>query len=324
MWLSWLTRKSVMDSRSILLSGDYVPSDPTRLPDDPLSKAMQLGRFGTIMARPADWAEEPKFERVALAATKAVDERFALVPEGFASIGLSIHEQPNAPEADYETTPFLLSRCAVSNADFQCFVDAGSYEDLSLWPQEIWPHLIDLKDQTGHAAPRYWRSGRHDRRLANHPVVGICYYEAQAYATWAGFRLPTEAEWQMAASWRIRSAAHVIRRYPWGDSLDLTFCNIWASGHAGTLPVTGCERGAAPNGVLQLIGNVWEWTGSEFLCMDDRGRRIIGDMLMMSIRGGSFDTYFPWQATSSFRSGLGCLSRVHNVGFRCALDLPAS
>jgi formylglycine-generating enzyme required for sulfatase activity len=73
--------------------------------------------------------------------------------------------------------------------------------------------------------------------------------------------------------------------------------------------------------VCQLIGNTWEWTDSEFAAVDREGRQVVGDTLLKVIRGGAYDTYFPWQAASAFRSGLGCLSRAHNVGFRCTLDL---
>ncbi len=154
-------------------------------------------------------------------------------------------------------------------------------------------------------------------------MTGVCYYEAAAYARWSGYRLPTEAEWQMAASWRIRSPADVLRRYPWGDALDVRCCNIWATGVGVTVPVTAYEAGAAPNGVLQLVGNVWEWTSSDFQITDDEGHTLVGDMLMKSIRGGAYDTYFPAQAASSFRTGMASLNRMHNTGFRCALDLNA-
>jgi len=224
---------------------------------------------------------------------------------------------------DFETDPFLMARCATTNAEFQLFVDDNAYENLELWPKDIWPHLIDFKDLTGLPGPRYWEHGRHDRRLADHPVVGICYYEAAAYAAWAGYRLPTEAEWQMAASWRIRSSAYVLRRYPWGDAMDASRCNIWMSGVGTTVPVHEYENGAAPNGVLHLCGNVWEWTDSDYCVYDEEGRPVVGDMLMKSIRGGSFDTYFACQATSFFRTGLACLMRTHNVGIRCALDCSA-
>jgi iron(II)-dependent oxidoreductase len=317
-------KNELVDSRSVLARGEFVPAEKKRLPGDPLAQALELGRLGVIAGQRSEWADHPDFKKVLDAATKAIDESFAIVPEGFASIALSTFDQPGSAEADFETEAFLLARHATTNAQFQAFVDSGGYENLELWPADIWPHLISFKDQTDRPGPRYWREGRHHRDLADHPVAGVSYYEAAAYASWAGYRLPTDAEWQMTATWRTRSSAHVDRRYPWGDTLDLSFCNIWASGRSGTLPVYACSGGAAPNGVLQLIGNAWEWTSSDFECVDRDGRKVVGDTLLKSIRGGAYDTYFPWQATSAFRSGLGCLSRVHNVGFRCALDLPTS
>ncbi len=125
----------------------------------------------------------------------------------------------------------------------------------------------------------------------------------------------------MAASWRIRSAANTLRRYPWGDAFDTGKCNVWMSRIGHTVPVTEYDNGAAPNAVLQLVGNVWEWTGSDFSVVDDENRVVVGDMLMQEIRGGAFDTYFPSQATSVFRTGLAALARTHNVGFRCIVNL---
>jgi iron(II)-dependent oxidoreductase len=314
-------RESV-SSRAIIADGRYVPAEKIKLTRDPLARALQTRRFGRILHERSQSSDHPDYKKTYDAAVREIDEGFALVPEGFVSIAISVFDQPGSPERDCETEPFLLARHATTNAEYQFFVDADAYEDLALWPEELWPHLIDFKDLTGHPGPRFWRQGRHHRDLANHPVVGISFYEARAYANWAGYRLPTDAEWQMAASWRIRSSAHVHRRYPWGDALDLKCCNIWASGHAGTLPVDACPDGAAPNGVRQLVGNTWEWTDADFEGVDRDGRQIVGETLLKVIRGGAYDTYFPWQAVSAFRSGLGCILRSHNVGFRCALDLP--
>ncbi len=298
-----------------------LPEQPPVAPGDTLAAAAHHRRFGRIAVNPGDWASKPGYAAARKAAIRAIDERFALVPDGFASISLNVNGEAGEDETDVATDAFLLARHCVTNAEYQHFVDAGGYEDFELWPQEVWPHLVDFKDLTGKAGPRYWRDGHHDKRFPDNPVVGISYLEAEAYAAWAGARLPTEAEWQMAASWRIRSEANSIRRYPWGDALDLERCNIWYSGHGGTLPVGACPGGAAPNGVLNLIGNVWEWTASDFACRDVKGREIVGDMLMKTIRGGAFDTYFPWQATSTFRSGAACLARAHNIGLRLAMDL---
>lgn len=300
----------------------YEPAERLQLHKDPLRRQFQLERFGVIFCNAEHWKDHPEIGTVYQAVSDEIDKRFALVPEGFVSLPMTVDDGPGCRETDYETSAFLLARHAITNAQFQNFVDVGGYSELELWDREIWPHLIDFKDLTEEPAPRFWRNGRHNTRLGDHPVVGICYYEAAAYARWAGFRLPNEVEWQMAASWRIRSSANVLRRYPWGDALDVNKCNIWASGIAHTVPVNSYEQGAAPNGVCQLCGNVWEWTASDFEMTDDEGNPVVGDMIMKSIRGGAFDTYFPSQATSCFRTGLASLARPHNVGFRVAMDLP--
>lgn len=302
-------------------TGEYEPAEALRLDDDPMRQYLQCERFGVIAASQDRLCGQAGGEAVVRQAMDAIDELFAVVPEGFVSLPETMNDVPGCPETDVDTEPFLLARHPVTNEQFQKFVDADGYSDLELWPKDIWPHLIDFKDLTECPGPRFWRDGRYDKPLADHPVVGICYYEASAFTRWAGYRLPVEAEWQMAASWRIRSAAHVLRRYPWGDALDTRRCNIWASNISHTVPVTDFSEGAAPNGVQQLVGNVWEWTDSDFEITDDESHPIVGDMLMKSIRGGAFDTYFPVQAASTFRTGSPCVSRVHNVGFRCAMDV---
>ncbi len=299
----------------------FIPADPIELNDDPLYQAAQLERYGQLIMSRQDYKEHPDVDRVCLSACEKVDEIFAIVPEGFATLPATIHDEPGHHEETFETAPFLLARHCVTNFQYQKFVEAGGYEQLDLWPKDLWPHLIDFKDLTETPGPRYWRHGRPNKRLLDHPVVGISQFEAAAYARWVGFRLPTEAEWQMAATWRIRSVANTLRRYPWGDALEINRCNIWASNHAKTVPVDSYAAGAAPNGVLQLIGNVWEWTASDFEVADSNGGPIVGDMHMASIRGGAFDTYFPMQATAVFRTGLVSLARAHNVGFRLAWNL---
>jgi iron(II)-dependent oxidoreductase len=291
------------------------------LDDDPLKAHIQLGRYGTVAGNPGRWRGHESFESLYRTAVERIDEAFALVPEGFVSIARSVLDAPGGEEIDVETEPFLLQRRCVTNAEFRNFVVAGGYDDLSIWREEIWPHLISFHDQTEQPGPRFWRGGTYAAGTGDHPVVGIAYYEAEAYARWAGYRLPMESEWQMAASWRIRSSALMFRRYPWGESIDTHRCNVWASGVGTTVPVGAHENGATPNGILQLIGNVWEWTCSEFEAVDASGHPLVGDMLMHTIRGGAFDTYFSSQATSDFRTGQGCLIRSHNTGFRCALDV---
>lgn len=303
------------------LLAEFQPAPPEKTESDELLRHFQNRRYAFIIDNTEHWESHPSSERIFDQSHEALESAFALVPHGAASLSQTVSDEPGSPQIDFDVASFLMSIHPVTNADFQYFVDNGAYENLDLWPEEIWPYLIEFHDLTGALGPRYWREGRHDSRKANHPVVGVSWYESNAYAAWAGLRLPTEAEWQMAASWRIRSSTDVFRRFPWGDAMDWTRCNLWNAGRGTTVSVEEYPEGAAPNNVLQLIGNVWEWVGTEFNILADDHSPIVGEMPMMGVRGGSFDTYFEAQATSLFRSGQIALGRTHNLGFRCALDI---
>ncbi len=300
---------------------DFKPAPYENPDEDPLKRMAQQGQYAAILRDEAQWQDHPGASAVIEHAKEALENRMALVPAGSVSISQTISAQPGASEQDFEVEPFLLDVHCVTNARFQHFVDAGGYDALEYWPEEIWPHLIELKDLTGQPSPRFWRNGRHDARFAKHPVAGISWYEAQAFSLWIGQRLATETEWQMAGSWHIKSSADVMRRFPWGDAMDAKRCNLWAARIRHTVPVDEYADGAAPNHVLQLVGNVWEWTDTEYIVTDERGGAIVGEMPMHVIRGGAFDTYFESQATTEFRTGQIALARAPNTGFRCAMDL---
>lgn len=316
-------KRRTPDQSAVLHGGPdtFQPAPKLALDNDPLKRLLQQERYALIARNEEKWQSHPNGPAIMQESRRELERRMALVPAGRVSIVKTLGSQPGAPEDSHNVEPFLLDVHGVTNARFQLFVDAGGYDDLDYWPEEIWPHLIELKDLTGDPGPRLWRHGRHDQRYSDHPVVGVSWYEAQAYSLWVGQRLPTEMEWQMAASWHINSSADLMRRFPWGDAMDNTRCNIWSARLGGTAAVNSYPKGAAPNQVLQLIGNVWEWTDSEYNIVDDEGRPIVGEMPMHVIRGGAYDTYFETQATSHFRTGQIALARTRNTGFRCAMDL---
>ena len=227
-------------------------------------------------------------------------------------------------EFPFQVDGYYLDRYPVTNAQYFQFVRHGGYEQMAIWDAEILPAVLDFVDTTGHVGPRFWRNGHYPRGEDHFPVVGVSWYEAAAYARWAGKRLPTDAEWVKAASWPVSIAGHPLlqRRYPWGEAMDRARANLWGSGPGRTVAVDEFSGGVSVGGVQQLIGNVWEWTVDPLVLEEDPHEPTGGVPLKMkSLRGGAFDTYLDCQATCHFQSGDDVLARKHNIGFRTAISL---
>jgi iron(II)-dependent oxidoreductase len=260
------------------------------------------------------------------AAQEALDDAMAIVPQGQVamrsrSYDVVDEEAPGRAERLIHVEGFFLDRFAVSNQDFEQFVADGGYEQMSLWDETIWPAVLGFVDRTGQPGPRYWENGTYPPDKADHPVVGVSWYEACAYARWAGKRLPTDPEWVKAGTWPVfaEGAKPVQRRFPWGDAMDRKRVNVWGSGFDTTVPVHALPTGGSVNGVQQLVGNVWEWTSSTFGAWEPATRKIETGQPQKSIRGGAYDSYFDTQAHCQFQSGESPLARKHNIGFRCSL-----
>ncbi len=175
--------------------------------------------------------------------------------------------------------PFSISRTAVSNGEFAAFVVEGGYRHREFWSQAGW----DWRESVAAAHPVYWKcgvEGQWMRRVFDQwvgleerlPVIHVNWYEAAAYCRWAGRRLPTEAEWEMAAACELSDDGIGIgagkRVYPWGDHPPGPECaNLdWRALKSGfQLPVDALPAGDSAFGCRQMIGNVWEWTASDFL-----------------------------------------------------------
>jgi iron(II)-dependent oxidoreductase len=259
-------------------------------------------------------------------AQDGLDEVMAIVPEGPVIVRARCFElldENSAARGEklINVEGLFLDRYTVSNRDYLEFLEDGGYEQMSLWDEAIWPAVLGFTDKIGQPGPKFWENGAFPRGKDDHPVVGVSWYEASAYARWAGKRLPSDAEWVKAGSWPVVTGGDrpVQRRFPWGDSMDRKRTNIWGSGYDATIPVHALPEGASVNGVLQLVGNVWEWTSTPFGAWEPAGLKIETPMPLKSIRGGAFDSYFDTQTHCQFQSGAGPLERKHNIGFRCAL-----
>lgn len=263
-------------------------------------------------------------------ARELLEENMALVPAGHVSLTPSESGSEGGEDGEDESGSVLkqvnalfLDRYPVTNRQYREFVVGGGYEQMSIWDPQIWTAVFDFIDSTGLPGPRFWKNGRYPRGEDDFPVVGVSWYEACAYARWAGKRLPTEPEWVKAGSWPVplSNRRQWQRRFPWGDTMDRERCNLWGSGPGKAVAVGEFSSGVSVGGVYQLIGNVWEWTTGNFGGADCGGRELTLPAPMKSIRGGAFDTYFENQATCHFQSGETPLTRKHNIGFRCALSL---
>ncbi len=311
------------------------PDDPGAAPakavydeNDPASLAQRMldqGRYALLL-RPQIAANLQPEQRQA--AMRALDDAMGIVPEGDVLLQ-PWRNQGDRDEADghrerlVHVEAMYLDRYPVTNRQYQEFVDDGGYANMPLWEPTIWPAVLDFVDQTGMPGPRFWRDGHYPDALADHPVVGVSWYEGVAFARWCGKRLPSDPEWVKAGCWPVltQGTRPMQRRYPWGDTMDRELANLWGSGPDATVPVYELPGGVSVGGIYQLIGNTWEWTTSNFGVWDASARKLETTTPMKSIRGGAFDTYFETQATCQFQSGESPISRKHNIGFRCALAL---
>ena len=164
--------------------------------------------------------------------------------------------------------PFAIARAPVTQRQFADFVEDGGYRRRQWWGSAGW----DWKERVGAEHPVYWRKDTggawlrraFDRsvRLEEHlPVHHVNWYEAEAWCNWAGRRLPTEAEWEMAASERPDGGKDP---FPWGDDPPTPGRANLDALRPGCLPVDALPAGDTTGGCRQMIGNVWEWTSSDF------------------------------------------------------------
>jgi len=170
---------------------------------------------------------------------------------------------------------------------------------------------------TGRAIPRHWENGDYPKGKGNHPVVYVSWEDADAYAKWLGKRLPTEIEWEKAA--RGTDA----RIWPWGNTFDLTKCNVETWEGSGSKPVGSYPTGVSPYGVYDMAGNVWEWTDSWYDAYPGSKYRTseFGKKLHV-LRGGSwyhYDSLGPIGARCASRDRGTPQSVSYVAGFRCAI-----
>jgi iron(II)-dependent oxidoreductase len=233
------------------------------------------------------------------------------------------------PRHSVEVAPFQIDVNPVTNGDFLIFIAAGGYATPEYWSEAGWRWLTD----SGVNAPKYWElvdgewTTRSMDRISpvdpRHPVCHICYHEAEAFARFVGKRLPTEIEWEVAASW---DPAGARRTYPWGNRpADHRIANVDQLAF-GTAPVGSYPQNVSPLGCYGMIGDVWEWTSSDFgpwpgfesFPYKEYSEVFFGADYKV-LRGGSWATR-PGAVRNTFRNWDYPIRRQIFSGLRCAQD----
>ena len=230
------------------------------------------------------------------------------------------------PEHKIYLNDFQIDNLPVSNAEYLKFIEDGGYEDYSFWLSDGW----DAVKRNEWIAPMYWEKENGEwitkdfvgKRKINpdEPVCHVSFYEASAYCKWAKKRLPTEAEWEKAALWDDENK--IKMEFPWGNEkptqqhANLLESNIWNCSKVGSY-----ENGKSSYGCYQMIGDVWEWTSSEFTGypgfksgFDEYNDKWFTNQKVL--RGGSFGT--PSKSIrGSYRNFFRLDERWLISGFRC-------
>jgi iron(II)-dependent oxidoreductase len=288
--------------------------------DETILQALQLlpgGYLGQLPAPPAGRAAEPDM---------------VPVPAGRYPIGSDGHEpyDNEHPRHEVELDAFRIDRVPVTNGDFLRFMADGGYARQELWSASGWEWILTFAAE----APEYWardgggwqvsRFGLSVPVEPERPVMHVCWFEAEAYANWAGKRLPTEEEWEVAASWD--PAQGRPRRHPWGDDPATARLANLDQRLYGPAPAGAYPDGASALGCEQMLGDVWEWTASDFVGYPgfrpfpypEYSEAFFGGPFKV-LRGGSWATR-PRVARGTFRNWDSPLKRQIFSGFRCAAD----
>ena len=234
------------------------------------------------------------------------------------------------PRHEIGLAPFWIDVTPVTNAAFLRFVESGGYDDRSLWSDAGWT----WRNESGARAPKHWQHGEDrwstrsmDRVAALdplRPVCHVCFHEAEAYARFVGKRLPTEQEWEAAATWD--PSANRPRAFPWGDERPTPELANVDQLSFQTAQIGAYERNVSPIGCYGMIGDVWEWTSTDFagypgyetFPYPEYSEVFFGSGYKV-LRGGSWATSAD-VARATFRNWDYPIRRQIFAGFRCARD----
>jgi len=234
------------------------------------------------------------------------------------------------PLHEVEVAACWIDAAPVTNGQYRQFLESGGYDQPQWWGPQGWA----WRQEAGLVTPQFWRRdgdawlrlrfGHLEAVPADEPVQHVTWHEADAYSRWAGRRLPTEAEWEKAA--RFDPATGASRRWPWGGADPTEAHANLGQRHLGPAPVGAYPEGVSAVGCHQMVGDVWEWTSSDFRAYPgfewfpyaEYSDVFYGPDYKV-LRGGSWATD-PSVGRTSFRNWDLPIRRQIFAGFRTARD----
>jgi formylglycine-generating enzyme required for sulfatase activity len=238
------------------------------------------------------------------------------VPSGAFYLGSRFHPR-ETPRREITLGEFEIAHAPVMVKQFAAFVDAGGYQQEQWWSQagRAWRQGATLGwGRVDRSRPEDWANQKH---RSDHPVVGVCFYEAEAYCTWLSahknrvIRLPGEDEWEKAAR------GDDGRPWPWGEAFPPNQVNTLEVNLGNTTPVGHLAGDVSPCGALDMAGNAQEWTQSRYQPLPDE---LFADDTLYVARGGSYnDTAYG--ARASYRRGYPAGYFYPFLGFRIVVTI---
>jgi serine/threonine-protein kinase len=229
------------------------------------------------------------------------------IPGGTFMMGRDNADDPEeTPAHSVAITAFYIDKTPVTNAQYAEFVKATGHPIPPDWSAGSYRAFVKA---TGHPVPPDWSAGSYRAVESELPVTNISWEDAQAYCKWKSKRLPTEAEWEFAARGTDG------RLYPWGNNFGSALTNSLEAGLGHPEPVGVRLNATSPFGVLDMSGNVWEWTADDYRPYP--GRQSDFPAGAKAIRGGSFQCDKDHVTTTTRNLDLPT-TRSPTIGFRCA------
>jgi formylglycine-generating enzyme required for sulfatase activity len=271
--------------------------------------------------------------------------RVVYIPAGSFLMGNNGHEPYTNPDELPQHSVYLsgywIGKYEVTRGEYHQFMQAGGYTNPAYWSSAGWSWRVSHSRTEPHCWPaltcfHHGPTGCDKTTCSyaftqteSHPVVGVSYYESEAFCNWAGGHLATEAQWEKAARWNGSAAPpYQPRTYPWGDTWDAEKCNTYydhnpaGGGYARyqTAPVGSYPTGMSPYGLHDMAGNAWEWVQDWYTSYPGSSSPFDYTGSYRVIRGGSWGNYY----VTNYR----CASRDYylhpssyqwsNLGFRLA------